>query len=164
MKIGVISDTHIRNNKEELPAEISDIFANVNLIFHAGDICIWKVISDLEKIAPVIAVPGNMDPPVVYKKLSSFKKIELENKKILIVHGQNGPGKVIKNIKKINTDADCIIFGHSHQPYNQKHEGKLLFNPGSPTKYKRSNIKKKKPSVGILEIEQDRLEGKIIYY
>ena len=30
-------------------------------------------------------------------------------------------------------DIDIYIFGHTHTPYNKIHNGKVFFNPGSPT-------------------------------
>ena len=54
--IGVISDTH-----GQLAPEVQKAFKNVDLIIHAGDIGDAMVLDKLSKIAPVMAVRGNMD-------------------------------------------------------------------------------------------------------
>ena len=63
MRIGVLSDTHIPTRARCLPPEIFTVFKNVELILHAGDLVDPLVLSELETLAPVQAVAGNMDPP-----------------------------------------------------------------------------------------------------
>ena len=58
--IGVISDTHIPHFKK-LPEAIWEHFAEVELIIHAGDLSVLSVIAELETIAPVVAVQGNVE-------------------------------------------------------------------------------------------------------
>ncbi len=52
-----------------------------------------------------------------------------------------------------------VVFGHSHEPYNQVENGVLLFNPGSPTERRRQP----RPSYGLLTIEHGVVSGQIIY-
>jgi len=46
------------------------------------------------------------------------------------VHGSGGPSGIAERIRELFTDADVIIFGHSHVPCNRYIHGALLFNPG----------------------------------
>ena len=61
MLIGLISDTHIPDRRVKLPEKVLETFENVDLILHAGDITSQRVIDELEKSGPVIAVKGNRD-------------------------------------------------------------------------------------------------------
>ena len=61
MLIGLISDTHVPDRIKEIPKKVLEAFDGVDLIIHSGDLTSIKVIEDLEKIAPVIAIQGNMD-------------------------------------------------------------------------------------------------------
>ena len=61
MLIGLISDTHIPDWARILPLNVLDAFANVDLILHAGDLTSLKAIEELEDLAPVMSVQGNMD-------------------------------------------------------------------------------------------------------
>jgi len=56
MKIGVISDTHGLLRPEVAPA-----LAGVERILHLGDVGKISILGELEKIAPVTAVRGNVD-------------------------------------------------------------------------------------------------------
>jgi len=53
---------------------------------------------------------------------------------MLLIHGHQYPVKrdpslLIKADE--NHEADFIIFGHTHIPYNKEHQGVILFNPGA---------------------------------
>jgi putative phosphoesterase len=58
-------------------------------------------------------------------------------------------------------DARVVVFGHSHIPYNQEHDGKLLFNPGSATDRRRQP----RCSIGMLYVddEEKSIRGEIIW-
>ena len=59
IRIGLISDTHIPEARDSLWPQVYDAFADVDLIFHAGDIHELYVLDELEKLAPVYAARGN---------------------------------------------------------------------------------------------------------
>ncbi len=164
MKVGVLSDTHISIKSRYLPGEIFTIFKGADLIIHCGDICVINVIEELETIAPVHAVAGNVDPFGIYNRFGDEKKIEVEDITILITHGNQGVSSALENVKKRAGDADLIIFGHSHSPYSGKFQNTYFFNPGSPTDYKRPGIYRKQPSVGLLTIEGTNIESQVIYF
>jgi uncharacterized protein len=56
--------------------------------------------------------------------------------------------------------ARCVVFGHSHIPWNQEIDGQLLFNPGSATDRRRQPT----CSIGLLHVddEQKTVRGEII--
>jgi len=58
-------------------------------------------------------------------------------------------------------DARVVVFGHSHIPYNQEHDGQLLFNPGSATDRRRQP----RYSIGLLYVddEAESVRGEIIW-
>ena len=56
MKIGVISDTHGLLRPEVAPA-----LAGAERILHLGDVGKISILTELEKIAPVTAIRGNVD-------------------------------------------------------------------------------------------------------
>src|SRR2546423_13870128 len=58
-KIGVISDTHVPHFKK-LPEVIWEHFDGIELIIHAGDLSVLAVLNELEAIAPVVAVTGEI--------------------------------------------------------------------------------------------------------
>jgi len=156
--IGVISDTHIPARTPEVPAKVKEIFREVDLIIHAGDILSLGVIEDLEKIAPVKAVYGNMDPPSVRERLTSTLCIGIYKWRIGVRHDAFPLwiGWKMLRIAKENK-LDVMIFGHTHRPYLKRQGDILLINPGSPTIPLRG-----KSSVALLYVDKDSYEGKII--
>ena len=153
MIIGVISDTHVRSFAE-LPQNLVAALAKTDLIIHAGDVTTLDVIKSLERLAPVKGVYGNMDLPEVKVVFPQKQVIEVGGKKIGIMHGNGGPWMIEWRVRQAFNDVDAIIFGHSHEAFNNIIDGILLFNPGRASK-----------SYGLLEIG-DKIEGKIIagYY
>lgn len=55
--------------------------------------------------------------------------------------------------------VDCIVFGHSHQPYCAHHDGVLLLNPGSPTERRREP----RASFAVIESDAEGLEVRFFY-
>ncbi len=133
MLIGLISDTHIPDRAKQIPKKVIDTFKDVDLILHAGDLTSLEVIDELEKIAPTIAIQGNMDR-VAGIKLPNAKVIEIEGLKIGIAHGEVYPRADTQQLLYLakQLDVDILITGHSHQPQIEQIEDVLLLNPGSP--------------------------------
>lgn len=119
-KIGVISDTHGLVRPEAVAA-----LAGSELILHAGDIGKPSVLEELEAIAPVVAVRGNIDKGAWGESLPETEAIEINGKFIYLIH----------NIGELDLNPtgefDAVIFGHSHKPCNEMRDGVLFFNPAS---------------------------------
>ena len=133
MLIGLISDTHIPDRARIIPQNVIDAFSDVDLILHAGDLTSLDVIEELENIAPVMAVQGNMDR-VNGINLPKAKTLEVEGVKIGIVHGEVYPRADTQQLVYLakQLDVDILVSGHSHQPKIEQTDGVLLINPGSP--------------------------------
>lgn len=156
MKVGVLSDTHIPLRAKKIPGKIIELFSDVDLILHAGDIVDRTVIEELESIAKVEVVKGNMDEsdnPYPIKKVLNVGEI-----KIGLIHGYGPPFGIRGRIRKEFDELDVIVYGHSHKPYNRIENGVLFFNPGTPT----DKIFALYNSVGILKINGHNAKGQII--
>ena len=158
MLIGLISDTHIPDRAKEIPEKVFEAFSEVDLIMHAGDLTSPKVIDDLEQIAPVMAIQGNMDRARGID-LPAAKVIEAEGLKIGIVHGEVYPRadtqQLVYLAKELN--VDILVSGHSHQPKIEQTDGVLLLNPGSPIVPRLADR-----TVMILEINDREVDVEII--
>ncbi len=151
-KIGVISDTHIPSRAKSLPKEIYNYFKGANFIIHCGDIVNNGVITELETIAPVYAVKGNMDSHEITYSLEITTKIN-DKFIVCISHGSGSP-YVIKDklYKTFSKDFPyMIIFGHTHSAYNDTFKNIKYFNPGSATCGIKYN------SIGLLEVEDNEI-------
>ena len=157
--IGVISDTHIPHFKR-LPEAVWTHFAEVELIIHAGDLSRLSVIDELETLASVVAVQGNIEEEEVVRALPIKRQVLVGGARIGIVHILGDAQNRAKTARQEFPTARCVVFGHSHVPYNQEHNGQLLFNPGSATDRRRQPT----CSIGMLYIDDDAVSvrGEII--
>ncbi len=155
--IGLISDTHVPKRARCLPKRVFEIFENVDYIIHAGDLVELAVVDELEQIAPVLAIQGNMDGLEVTNALPKFNSLKLFEWKIGVIHDQSNLFGSDKLQEKANFDV--LVYGHTHAA-DIKWEGKILyFNPGSPTD-PISLITR--PSVGLLKVTRETLTPQII--
>lgn len=159
--VGLISDTHVPSRARCIPKMVFKIFENVDFIIHAGDLVKLEIIDELEHIAPVLAVYGNMDGPEVKDALTKLNSLKIYDWKIGVMHDPNtmfGMGKMRELAKQNNYDA--FVYGHTHNA-NIKWEGKNLYvNPGSPTNPMSSFINN--PSVALLKITKNAITPEIV--
>ncbi|MCU0599788.1 MAG: metallophosphatase family protein [Desulfobacterales bacterium] len=146
--IGLISDTHglLRNSAKKA-------LQGVDLIIHAGDVDTADVLKELEKIAPVSAVRGNMDVLTLAGALPKTDLIEFEGIFIYAIH----------DIHKMDLDPGAagisvVVFGHSHQPVIYKKDSVIFINPGSagPKRFKLPI------SLGLLKINDGNIIPEIV--
>jgi putative phosphoesterase len=156
MKIGVLSDTHLREPDSEFKKLIEFHFRDVEKILHAGDFVDWSVAEYLSSLKEFIAVSGNMDPPDIRKTFPQKRIIELMRFRIGLIHGGGSPFGIESRVKEEFDEISAIVYGHTHTPANHQVKNILFFNPGSPT---RSFIHR--ATLGILHIG-DKIEGEII--
>jgi putative phosphoesterase len=158
-RIAVVSDTHIPMTRPIVPQSILAAVTGADLILHAGDICCAQVLSELERLAPLAAVHGNVDPPDLQAKLPAARVVEWAGIRIGLTHGHIGkcsttPDRALEifgNVEGLN----LIVFGHSHMPLLERHEGILLFNPGSAMQPRVQSH----PSIGLIEVEGGRISA-----
>ena len=147
--VGVISDTHgcLR------PAAIKAL-KGADLIIHAGDVGKQDIIEDLQAIAPVEAVRGNMDMDDWGHRLPETKLIEVGSVLIYVIHD------VYKiNIKPAKAGVGAVIHGHTHKPSSiEDHNGVLFLNPGSAS-HPRFNSP---ASVALLHVKGKSLAAQFI--
>lgn len=158
-KIGVISDTHLKKPTGLIEEIVSKYLFDVDLIIHAGDmvkLCVLDIFYATGK--DIIAVSGNMDYPEVSDRFPLKQSIEIEDVLIGIIHGWGDPHGMRARIRQEFSKVDAIIYGHTHQAFSGTEDGVFFFNPGSPT----DNRFTKDNSIGIIEINGKKIEGKII--
>jgi uncharacterized protein len=145
VRLGVIADTH-----GLLRPEVFDAFREVDHILHAGDVGPAALLTELEAIAPVTAVYGNIDGGELRGRLPQVATIELDGFRIVVTHGdQLG----VPNPDKLHAafpDAEILVFGHTHRPLLTLVDVVVtVMNPGGAGP-RRFNLP---ASVGILELE-----------
>jgi len=155
MRIGLISDTHIPQDAACLPDRVKEIFRDVELILHAGDIYLGSVLDELEAIAPVMAAAGDDDYSDVRRdnRVKERHVLTVEGVTIWLVHLIWRPW--LENEKA----PHVMVFGHSHVAAIEKRKGILMVNPGSPTC---PHGEDDAGTVAILEVKNGQAEAGIV--
>jgi putative phosphoesterase len=158
MLIGVISDTHIPERAQKIPGIVFEVFKDVDMIFHAGDLVSVDVLKQLQDLAPTHCVQGNMDK-YYSMDLPVNEIITLHGHRIGLNHGEVYPRGDTQQLKYIAMElgVDILITGHTHWAFIKELDEVLLLNPGSPTVPRMSD-----PSVMLLEIDDRKVESQII--
>lgn len=159
--VGLISDTHVPVRAKCIPKMVFKVFEDVDFIVHAGDLVELAVIDELEQLAPVLAVHGNMDGPHVAGALPKLNSLKISDWKIGVMHDPStmfGMGKMREIAKK--NGFNVFVYGHTHNS-SIKWEGRTLYiNPGSPTNPKSFLTR---PSVALLKVTREAIIPEIIH-
>ena len=155
--IGIISDTHdnifaikkaveiFKKRNVDLVLHLGDIIAPVTVLYFKGlrtKFILGNCDGDVENIRRIInEIDGEF--------LGIFSELELENKKIALLHGQD--------TKKLNEliltgQYNYILHGHTHVKRNEKVGMARIINPGAfyPT------VEEK--TIAILDVINDEVE------
>jgi uncharacterized protein len=109
-----------------------------DLILHAGDVVAASVLRELEALAPVEAVFGNMDEPTLQAELPERRVVEVEGVRIGLVHIAGERTGREERLVSWFPSCDAVVYGHTHIPQLEQHRGVWILNPGSPTERRRA--------------------------
>jgi len=133
-KIGLLSDTH-----GFYDSRIATHFAEMDEIWHAGDVGDYDVIVKLSRIAPVIAVFGNIDGTPIRSRLPGHQRLKREGLDIWMTHVGGYPGNYDRRVKEeiYSNPPGLFISGHSHilKVIPDKKGRFLHMNPGAAGRY-----------------------------
>lgn len=149
----VVSDTHLSaETLDRMPPEVWDMATEADVVLHAGDVVHPAVLDALAARAPVHAVLGNNDHPLV-GTLPETLEVDLAGVRVAMVHDSGATAGRHRRLARRFPDAEAVIFGHSHHPMVDREDGgPLLVNPGSPVQRRRQPVH----TVAWLELAQGR--------
>lgn len=156
MQIGVISDTHrCISSIEQLGGKLKGL----DVLIHLGDNV--DDISIIEKYykGKIINVKGNCD---FSTNTPNDRLEEICGKKVFLTHGHRyGVKENLFNLryKAIETEADIVLYGHTHIGKIDFEEGIWYINPGSA-----SLPKDGARSFAIISINQECIEPNLITF
>jgi len=146
--VGVISDTH-----GLLPTTAAKALKSVDLIIHAGDVGSSKVLNELQSIAPLVAVRGNMDRIESLRELPETEAVEVADVLLYVIHDIHR-----LDISPSESGFDAVIHGHLHYPSVAENSGVLYLNPGSAAQPRRNFP----ASFALLHIRGNSIKTQII--
>ena len=156
MLVAILSDTHLRPaSKRRLPDAVYRVLDEADAVLHAGDIVTAHLLDELGGFAPTYAVLGNNDVDPALSHLPETRLEMLGGMRVGMVHDSGPRAGREARLRRRFPDADVVVFGHSHIPWNGLGVlGQLLFNPGSPTERRRQPHH----TMGVLELGDGRIE------
>src|ERR1700692_3245023 len=119
--IGLISDTHGLLRPEALSA-----LDGSDLIIHAGDVGGPEILEELRRLAPVVAVKGNVDTDAWCADLPETAVADAGSSLIYVLHDLKA-----LDLKPAAAGIAMVVSGHSHKPVCEERGGVLYVNPGS---------------------------------
>lgn len=129
-KIGLLSDSH-----GYLDNGILEALKDCHEIWHAGDFGSMEVIVQLQEIAPVKGVYGNIDGLDIRAVQSEYLVLDNFGFRALIIHIGGYPGRYTPRAKELLSiyQPNLFISGHSHiLKIIRDHKNNLIhFNPGA---------------------------------
>jgi putative phosphoesterase len=119
--IGLISDTHGLLREEAVRA-----LRGAELIVHAGDVGKPEIIEALRRLAPVVAVRGNVDKGDWALALPATAVAEAGPVKMYVLHDVKD-----LDLDPVAANFQIVVSGHSHKFGGSERSGVLYINPGS---------------------------------
>ena len=131
-RIGVVSDTHY-HRFNDAPLSLLKRLKSYDLVLHLGDFVSPEVVEYFRGSNNFYGVAGNHDPQTVKKVLPRTDVIEVNGKRLGLLHGYWAPlfcdHRSLALFSKDKVDA--IVYGHTHIIRNERKDDILWFNPGS---------------------------------
>ncbi len=156
LTVAVISDTHMPRGKRRLPVER---LACADAILHAGDLMELEVLHALQALGPPVhAVRGNVDSHELIVRLPLMRTVQFEGVRIGMVHDAGASQGRLARLRRRFPNTDAVVFGHSHIPLHEEHEGFQIFNPGSPTDRRRQP----RHTMGLAHVDGSKLTFELI--
>jgi hypothetical protein len=139
VRLVLLADTHIPKRARDLPAAVWDAVDAADVVVHAGD---WVDLATLDRLEArsrrFVGVYGNNDGPDLRDRLPEVATFTAAGIRFAVVHETGAStGREARSDARF-PDADVLVFGHSHIPWDTESPGGLrLLNPGSPTDRRR---------------------------
>ncbi|MCW2638838.1 MAG: YfcE family phosphodiesterase [Dactylosporangium sp.] len=142
MRILLTADTHVPKRARDLPEPLWHAIEAADAVVHAGD---WVDVTLLDQLqaraARLVGVYGNNDGPPLRARLPEVARVELAGLRLAVVHETGAATGRERRCAERFPDADVLVFGHSHIPWDSVAPGGLrLLNPGSPTDRRRQPV------------------------
>ena len=150
MKVLIVSDTH---RKDDSLYKIITESGPFDMLIHLGDSegSEEKITGWAGENCQVHMVLGNND---FFSDPDREKEITIGKYRILLTHGHYY--NVSLGVERLELEArernlDIVMYGHTHRPFYEVHNGVIVLNPGSLS-YPRQEGRK--PSYMIMEVDE----------
>lgn len=150
MKVLIVSDTH---RKDENLQRVIEENAPLDMLIHLGDSegSEGKIAGWVGEDCDLEMVLGNND---FFSDLDREKELKVGQYRILLTHGHYY--NVSLGVERLEQEArdrriDIAMYGHTHRPFYEIHNGVTILNPGSLSYPRQTG---RRPSYMIMETDE----------
>ena len=142
LRLLLVSDTQVPQRARALPDQVWAAVDASDVVFHAGDWVNAELLELFEQRSrQLVAVYGNNDGGDLRRRLPESASVTLEGVRFSVIHETGQAKGREERCEALFPDADVLVFGHSHIPWDTTSAGGLrLLNPGSPTDRRRQPV------------------------
>jgi putative phosphoesterase len=142
LRLVLVADTHVPKRARALPEQVWAAVGVADVVFHAGDWVSPDLLDEFEQRSTrLIGVYGNNDGDELRRRLPEKVNVTLDGVRFSMIHETGQAKGREQRCEALFPDADVLVFGHSHIPWDTVAPGGLrLLNPGSPTDRRRQPV------------------------
>jgi putative phosphoesterase len=142
LRLVLVADTHVPKRARALPEQVWAAVGDADVVFHAGDWVSPDLLNEFEQRSTrLIGVYGNNDGDELRRRLPEKVSVTLDGVRFSMIHETGQAKGREQRCEALFPDADVLVFGHSHIPWDTVAPGGLrLLNPGSPTDRRRQPV------------------------
>jgi putative phosphoesterase len=142
LRLVFVADTHVPKRARALPEQVWAAVDDADVVFHAGDWVSTDLLDEFERRSTrLIGVYGNNDGDALRQRLPETATVTLDGVRFRMIHETGQAKGREQRCEALFPDADVLVFGHSHIPWDTVSSGGLrLLNPGSPTDRRRQPV------------------------
>jgi uncharacterized protein len=137
--VAALGDTHLPRGGRALPPECVTRLRSADLILHTGDHSSLAAYEELCAFGPPVeAVHGNVDEPALRALLPAARVVDVAGLCLALTHDAGRRQGREDRLRARFPGCAAVLYGHSHVPQVELHDGVWILNPGSPTERRRS--------------------------
>jgi putative phosphoesterase len=137
--VAALGDTHLPRGSRALPEACVRRVRAAYLVLHTGDHSSLAPLEALRALGPPVhAVHGNADEPALRELLPAELVVEAAGLRIGMTHVPGPRAGREERLRARFPGCGAIVYGHTHAPQVDRHDGVWILNPGSPTERRRA--------------------------
>ena len=167
-RIGFLADTHGRKEDgSDLPQQVLDAFAGVDLIVHLGDVGKDGILDRLRDVAPVRVPVRGKGEIIDAGGVEIGITFDLTKLGVATAMDETGSPLLTDSLDAalsngFGAPVSVVAFGGTHRAHQSEAGGVLLFNPGSPNLPSDKQGDDDLGSVAVLEVQDGRPSVELI--
>jgi putative phosphoesterase len=148
LRVGLVADSHVGEFLDAMPDWVGEALSGCDLILHAGDLSVMRVLDELASLAPVRAVRGDHD--LEADTLPASLVASVRGWRIGLIHGswnqvwdaatvarttimgsRGWQERLEGELRDRLGAVDAVVYGHWHIPRIAWHGATLMVCPGA---------------------------------